>query len=334
MKLALDVMGGDHAPQATVQGALLALAETDPDFGIILVGNEGLIESELDGNSHDRVTIHHAPDVIEMNERASTVLKSKPDSSLVQSVELVHQNEASGCISAGHTGAFLSSALLKLGRIEGARRPALGVHIPTSHGGKILCDVGANPNAKPYHLLQFAIMASLYLDHVEGIQHPRIGLINIGAESNKGSDLYIEAHELLKKELPDFIGNVEGRYLLTSEANVLICDGFVGNTLLKFAESWITVFSDMVKEKISDSVRYKLGANILKPVLDEIREQYDYEEHGGSPLLGVNGVCMVSHGSSSAKAIKNSILAAEKCVTQNLVDDIRQGLAEHNQPKA
>ncbi|MAD51496.1 MAG: phosphate acyltransferase PlsX [Candidatus Marinimicrobia bacterium] len=328
MKIALDAMGGDFAPEAAVHGALDAL-NIDNALELYLVGNEDLIKNFLPSPQPNHIHLIPTTQVVTMHDRGSRVLKEKPDSSLVKGVELLKDGIVDAFVSAGHTGAVLSSAILTLGRIEGAKRPALGAYIPTDKGGKILCDVGANPDAKPNHLMQFAIMASLYLDHVEKIKNPKIGLINIGTEPGKGSELYRQAYDLLKQEFPSFIGNVESRNILTSEADVLICDGFVGNTLIKFAEGWISLFSDMVKNKIDEKLTYKMGAKILYPVLKSINSQYDYEEHGGSPLLGVNGVCIIAHGSSNAKAIKNSISLAKKCVDEKLITDIQIGLTDH-----
>jgi len=328
MKIALDAMGGDLSPEASVHGTLEAL-HADSTLEMYLVGNEDLIKELLPVVQPEQVHLMPTTQVVSMQDRGSRVIKEKPDSSLVRGIELLRDGVVDAFVSAGHTGAVLSSATLLLGRIEGARRPALGAYIPTENGGKILCDVGANPDAKPRHLMQFAIMASLYLDHVENIKNPRIGLVNIGIEPGKGSELYRDAYDLLKQEFPSFIGNVESRNILTSEADVLICDGFVGNIIIKFAEGWISLFSDMVKNKIDEKFSYKLGAKMLYPILQSISSQYDYEEHGGSPLLGVNGVCIIAHGSSNAKAIKNSILLAKKCVTEQLIVDIQVGLAEH-----
>lgn len=328
MKIALDSMGGDFAPEATVYGALDAL-KVDNSLELYLVGNDDLIKNFLPTPLPNHIHFIPTTQVVTMHDKGSRVLKEKPDSSLVKGVELLKDGIVDAFVSAGHTGAVLSSAILTLGRIEGAKRPALGAYIPTDKGGKILCDVGANPDAKPQHLMQFAIMASLYLDHVEKIKNPKIGLINIGTEPGKGSELYRHAYDLLKQEFPSFIGNVESRNILTSEADVLICDGFVGNTLIKFAEGWISLFSEMVKNKIDEKLTYKFGAKMLAPVLKSISGQYDYEEHGGSPLLGVNGVCIIAHGSSNAKAIKNSISLAKKCVDEKLITDIQIGLADH-----
>lgn len=329
MKLVLDAMGGDLAPLAPVHGAMKAIQSTGNDLKIILVGQEKAIKAHLSNPIPEAIEIYHTPDVVTMDDRGSKVLKSKPESSLVKGIQLVKDGIADGFISAGHTGAIVATSLLMLGRTKHVKRPALGAYIHTSTGGKILCDVGANPNAKPHHLLQFAIMAALYLDHVEGVKNPKIGLVNIGEEPSKGSDLYVEAHQLLKRELPNFIGNVEGRHILSTEADVIVCDGFVGNILLKFAEGWISTFGNMIKEKITKKITYKIGAAFLNPVLEEIRSQYDYEEHGGTPLLGINGVCIVAHGSSGPKAIKNSILLGQKCISEALVADITHDISEH-----
>ncbi|MEA1881491.1 MAG: phosphate acyltransferase PlsX [Candidatus Marinimicrobia bacterium] len=329
MKIALDAMGGDLAPRATVQGALDALNKTKDDIHLILVGDKDQIKSELGNASLEQITIFPATEVVTMLDNGSKVFKSKPNSSLVQGIKLVKENKADAFISAGHTGAVMASSLFILGRIPHVKRPALGAYFKTIKGGKILCDVGANPDAKPGHLLQFAIMASVYLDHVEGLKETKIGLINIGEESTKGSKMYLEAHQLLTKELPNFIGNVESKNFFDCEANVLVCDGFVGNTLIKFAEGWISTFSDMVKEKIRGKLSYKVGAALVKPALEEVRTQYNYEEHGGSPLLGVNGIAIISHGSSTPKAIMNSIFVAQKSIKQNLIRDISIGIDDH-----
>ena len=322
-------MGGDLAPQAIIQGAFDAISRSSEDLEIILIGNQDKINSCLDKTLPNQISIHHASEIVSMDDDGSKVFKSKPDSSIVQGLKLVKENNANAFISAGHTGAVMATSLFLLGRIPDVKRPCLGVYIKTQTGGKIICDVGANPDANPEQLLQFAIMASVYLDHVEGIKKPQIGLINIGEESTKGSELYKEAFKLFKTELPNFIGNVESRNLFDCDANVLVCDGFVGNTLIKFAEGWITTFSNLVKEKINNKISYKIGAGLIKPALEEIKNQYDYEEHGGTPLLGVNGIAIVSHGSSTPKAIMNSIFVAQESINQNLIQDISRGIHQH-----
>ena len=321
-------MGGDFAPNAVVQGALDAINKSSKPLNLILVGDETAIRSELAGRENDAIEIVHTDEVVTMDDKGSKVLKSKPNSSLVRGIRMVKEGRADGFISAGHTGAIMSTTLLSLGRIPGVRRPALAAYFPTEKRGKILCDVGVNPDAKPEHLVQFALMASHYYDHVEGFAAPKIGLINIGTEPSKGSELYVETYKLLS-EMPNFVGNIEGRHLLTSEADVLICDGFVGNTLLKFAESWITFFTDEIKNMINEKLSYKIGAGLMRPIFNQLKAKYDYEEHGGTPLLGVNGISIVCHGSSGPKSIMNSILVAQKCIDNNLIADTQKSLAIH-----
>ena len=329
MIIALDAMGGDLAPQAIIQGALDAIDNSSDELKIILVGHQEKIKPFLESTIPNQISIHHASEVVTMDDDGSKVFKSKPDSSIVQGLKLVKENYADAFISAGHTGAVMATSLFLLGRIPHVKRPCLGVYIKTQTGGKILCDVGANPDANPEQLLQFGIMASVYLDHVEGIKKPRIGLINIGEEPTKGSELYKEAFKLFKSELPNFIGNIESRNLFDCNAHVLVCDGFVGNTLIKFAEGWMNTFSSLIKDKINDKISYKIGAGLIKPALEDIKNQYDYEEHGGTPLLGVNGIAIVSHGSSTPKAIMNSIFVAQESIKQNLIQDIASGIDQH-----
>jgi len=328
MRFALDAMGGDFAPHAVVQGALDALNISSNHLSLILVGDETAIRKELNEHDSNSIEIVHTDDVVTMEDKGSKVLKTKPNSSLVRGIKMVKDGEADGFISAGHTGAVMSTSLLSLGRIPGVRRPALAAYFPTEGRGKVLCDVGANPDAKPEHLVQFALMASHYYDHVEGFAAPKIGLVNIGSEPSKGSELYIETYKLLS-EMPNFVGNIEGRSLLTSNADVLICDGFVGNTLLKFSESWINFFTDEMRQKIEEKVSYKIGAGLMKPIFETLRSKYDYEEHGGTPLLGVNGISIVCHGSSGPKSIMNSIFLAQKCIENKLIEDTQKSLAIH-----
>ena len=332
MNIALDVMGGDQAPKAPVKGAIAALSRTQKDIKIILLGDKSIIHQELNGFTSDRLEIIHATEHVTMDDIASKVIKSKSDSSMVKGIHLVKDNKANAFISAGNTGAQMATSILALGRIPHVKRPALSVFFPAITGGKILCDVGANPDVTTEHLLQFAIMSSVYLDHVEGVKNPKVGLINIGEEPSKGSELYQEAYSLLKRELPNFIGNVESRNILVSEADVLVCDGFVGNTIIKFAEGWVASFADMIKKKITSKARYKIGAQMVQPALDEIRNKYDYEEHGGTPLLGINGISIVCHGASTSKAIMNSIILAQKSINEKLIEDISKGINDHLEP--
>jgi len=329
MKFVLDAMGGDGAPKAAVQGALDSLAVTPNYVHLILIGDKNAITNEFKEQIPNRISIHHTTQTVEMHDSGSKIIKNKPDSSIVQGIRLVKNGIADGFISAGHTGAVMTAATLLLGRIPNVKRPALAAYIPSESGGKVICDVGANPDAKPEHLLQFAIMASHYLKFVEKQKNPKIGLVNIGEEPSKGSELYKKANKLLQNELPNFYGNVEGRHLLDSEANVLICDGFVGNTILKFGEGWMNVFYNSIKSGIGSSLRYKIGGLLIKPIFNNIKKKYDYEEHGGTPLLGVNGIAIVCHGSSGPKSFLNSILLAKKCIDNKLIEYTKTELAAH-----
>ncbi|MBO03177.1 MAG: phosphate--acyl-ACP acyltransferase [Candidatus Marinimicrobia bacterium] len=332
MKIVLDVMGGDLSPSAPVLGAIQALKKTRSETQIVLIGNQEVIDKSLDGFTSPNLSIKHTDQSIEATDKASTVVKSKPNSSLVIGLKMLKEKKADAFISAGNTGAQMAASTLILGRIPHVKRPALSVFFPALTGGKILCDVGANPDASASHLLQFAIMSSVYLDHVEGVKNPKIGLINIGEEPSKGSELYQKSHTLLKEEMPNFIGNVESRNIMTTDADVLVCDGFVGNTIIKFAEGWILSFADMIKIKIMSRARYKIGAQMIQPALQEIRNQFDYEEHGGTPLLGVNGISIVCHGSSTSKAIMNSIILAQKSIKEKIIEDISRDIDKHLEP--
>jgi len=329
MKFVLDALGGDNAPHAAIQGAISALSVTPNDVRIILIGDKNKILNSFKGKVPERISIHHTTQTVDMHDSGAKVIKTKPDSAIVQGIRIVKDGKADGFISAGHTGAVITAATLLLGRVPNVKRPALTAYIPSENGGKVICDVGANPDAKPEHLLQFAIMASIYLEFVEKQKNPIIGLVNIGEESTKGSELYKNAYQLLKKELPNFYGNIEGRHLLDSDANVLICDGFVGNTILKFGEGWMNVFYNSIKSGIESSLRYKIGGLLIKPIFNNIKKKYDYEEHGGTPLLGVNGIAIVCHGSSGSKSFLNSILLAKKSIDNKLIEYTKTELAAH-----
>jgi glycerol-3-phosphate acyltransferase PlsX len=248
---------------------------------------------------------------------------------MVSGIKLLKENKADAFISAGNTGAQLAASRLILGKISHVKRPGLAVYFQALNEKKILCDVGANLEVRPEHLLQFAIMSTVYLDHVEGIKNPKIGLINIGEEPSKGTEIYQQTYELLSKELPNFVGNIESRNFFDSQAHVLVCDGFVGNTIMKFAEGCFTTFSEMVRKNIMSKARYKIGAGMIKPALDALRPYYDFEEHGGTPFLGVNGISISCHGASTAKAIMNSIFLAEKSIKKDLINDISIGIDKH-----
>ena len=330
MIVAVDAMGGDFAPQATVQGSIDALNRSkNEELDIILLGDKKRINNILKSQFQKKISIIHCEDEVTMHDSGSKILRTKPNSSMVKGIELLNDNKADAFVSAGNTGAQLAASRLILGKISHVKRPGLAVYFQALNEKKVLCDVGANLEVKPEHLLQFAIMSSVYLDHVEGVKNPKIGLINIGQEPNKGTEVYQDAYELLSSELPNFVGNVESRNFFDSKAHVLVCDGFVGNTIMKFAEGCFSTFSEMVRKNIMSKARYKIGAGMIKPALDALRPYYDFEEHGGTPFLGVNGISISCHGASTAKAIMNSIFLAEKSIKKNLINDISIGIDEH-----
>ena len=329
MKFALDAMGGDYAPKSVVLGALNAIEKSSSPIKIIFLGDRDMILSELKHSNTENIEIIHTNDTVNIKDKSSTVIKKKPNSSLVKGIQLLKENKVDAFVSAGHTGAIMSASLLLLGRIKGIKRPALAAYLPIGKRGKVLCDVGANPDAKPEHLLQSSIMASNYYSYVENFPNPKIGLINIGTEPNKGSELYQETYKLLTKT-PEFIGNIEGRNILTSEADVLICDGFVGNTLLKFAESWVGTFTDEIKSRMDEKISFQVGSKLMKPIFKDLQKRYDYEEHGGTPLLGVNGISIVCHGSSGPKSIMNSIFLAQRCIKNDLLKSTRENISNYS----
>ena len=325
MKIALDAMGGDNAPAIEVEGAVLAAKE----FGIevILVGDKPKIEAELEKYKTKglAISIVHASEIIGMHESPTDAYKQKKDSSLVVGVKLVKDKKADALISAGNTGAVMATALFELGRLRGVARPALGAFFPSKHGRALLLDAGANADCKPKHLQQFAIMGAVYYNDVIKAGSPRVGLLSIGEEETKGNDLTIEAAKLIKATNVKFIGNIEGRDILSDKADVIICDGFVGNVVLKFAESLAKNFFAILKAELSGkSIFISIGAWILKPVFKGIIKKTDYAEYGCAPLLGINGYVFVSHGSSNVKAMKNAFKTAVESVQSKVQDHIAE----------
>ncbi len=322
-------MGGDRAPRTVVQGAILSLQESDGGLDLILTGDESQINGELKNNdSHNgKITLFPTTEVVDMTDKPAQVVKSKPDSSIVAGMRLLKEGGADAFVSAGSTGAILSTALLLLGRIKAVHRPALGVYFPTPQRGLILCDGGANVEVRPVHLYQFAIMASEYMKHVHGVNQPSVGLLNIGVEQTKGQDVYVEAFKLLDENLPQFKGNIESRNMLNGDVDVVVCDGFVGNNIVKFAEGWIGQIHRDVSEELNRRVESEKERLLFIDIFSSVMAKYEYEQYGGVPLLGVNGVCIVCHGASPARAIKNAILTAVKSVQEGLVDSIRKDIS-------
>ena len=305
MKIIVDAMGGDQAPSEIVKGAIDASIEND-DLDLILIGDEKKIKKTLPKNKKlAKYKIHHSSQSVEMNDRPSQIVKQKPDSSIVSGLNLLKSKKAHAFVSAGSTGAILAASLLLLGRIDGVKRPALGVFFPVGEKGIVLCDAGANTEAKPAHLVQFSVMASKYMTQIRGIKNPLTGLLNIGEEETKGTESYIEGHKLMKKCIPSFIGNIESRYLFDGRAQIIVCDGFLGNNIVKIAEGWINHVNNDVSTKLIKNIQSIEEKNKIKSIFAEIMKDFDYEEYGGVPLLGVNGTVIKCHGRSSAKAIKN-----------------------------
>lgn len=326
MKSAVDAMGGDHAPGEIVKGACQA-AEAFPQLELILVGREREIKPFLpNGSQPGNVVIRQAEETVAMGEHPAQAVRSKKDSSIVVATRMVREKEADALVSAGSTGAQMAASLLGLGRIKGVERPAIATVMPTLEGGKLVLDVGANPDAKAEHLLQYARMGSIYAERILGLREPRVGLLNIGGEEGKGNDLTQHAYPLLKASGLNFIGNIEGRDVPYGRADVVVCDGFVGNVLLKTAEGLAGAFFEQIKEKITSSPVRKLGALMVKPGLKEIARSLDYAEYGGAPLLGVNGISIICHGSSKAKAIRNAVRVAKECVQSRFVEEISRAL--------
>lgn len=315
-KIALDAMGGDHAPEEIVIGAIRASRELDVD--IFLVGDRQAIEDCLARHPHQglNLTIVEAEGVVEMEEDA-VVVRRKPKASINVAMNLVKEKQADAVVSAGHSGAAMAAALLRLGRLKGIDRPAIGTVFPTMIPGKsvIVLDVGANVDCKPKYLEQFALMGTVYSQYVLGVPDPKVGLLNIGEEPTKGNTLALQTHELLTNnpQIP-FVGNAEGRDVLSGNFDVIVCDGFVGNIVLKFAEAVGEILLSIVKEELPRGWRGKLGAILLAPNLKRIKQRVDHAEHGGALLFGVDGVCLISHGSSRSGSIFNAIRLAKEAV--------------------
>jgi len=311
MKIAVDAMGGDNAPHAIVAGAVQAARAFG--VGIILVGIEQLIRAELkkypDAQSLP-IEIRNATEVVDMLDSPSTVFRRKKDSSIRVANQLVKSGEAVAVISAGHTGAAMATSLFVLGPLEGVERPAIATYMPTIKGTSIVLDVGANVDCKPNHLLQFAVMGEVFAKYSLKNLNPRVGILSIGEEETKGNELTKEAFKLLTETSLNFIGNVEGRDVLTGKADVVVCDGFIGNVVLKVSEAVAETITSIIRENIGNNLVRKLGYLMMKPAFNILKRRLDYAEYGGAPLLGINGISIISHGRSSDRAIKNAIRVA------------------------
>lgn len=325
MKIVVDAMGGDLGPAVVVKGALEAAREYGVD--IVLVGRQPEIEPELSGPRNGSISIVHAQEVVEMRDHPAVALRSKPNSSIAVGLNLVKEGKADAFVSTANTGAVMATALFTLGRIPGIERPALAIVLPTVTGKVLLIDIGANADCKPSYLRQFAIMGSLYLTKVFGVNSPRVGLLSIGEEETKGNQLVVEAHELLRASKGiNFIGNVEGKDIPAGVADVVVSDGFVGNVVVKLTEALGVFILRILKEELTRGILSKILTLALMPNFRRVLNRIDYAEWGGSPLLGVDGVCIIAHGRSNAKAIKNAIRVAKQATEQSVVAAIKEGV--------
>ncbi|THF81331.1 phosphate acyltransferase PlsX [Cohnella fermenti] len=319
MRIAIDAMGGDHAPQAPVEGALAAAKEW-PDTTLLLVGKPDAIKAHLGDNPPSNITVVEALEKIEADDEPVRAVRRKANSSMVVAGRLVKEGEADAMISAGNTGALMTTGLLVVGRMSGIDRPGLTAILPTVDGvGVVALDLGANMDAKPEHLVQYAIMGSRYRQKVHGIDKPRVGLLNVGTEAAKGNELSKAAFELLSEAPVNFIGNVEARDLLYRNCDVLVCDGFSGNILLKGVEGAAETVFSVLKTELMSSWKSKLAAAILRPNFRRVGKMMDYKRYNGAPLLGVGGLVVKSHGSSNAEATVHAIRQARTAVGNGLI---------------
>jgi glycerol-3-phosphate acyltransferase PlsX len=334
MIIALDVMGGDFAPVSTIEGAISAAKECD--HKIILVGPEKIINDELLKYSKRcnikalNIEIVDAPEIVGMDEHPAKAVRQKKKSSLSVCARLVAEGKADAFVSMGNSGAAMAAALFYLKRIEGVLRPAISTALPTVKGYCVVADMGANVDCTPEYLFQFGIMSSIFCEKVIGIEKPKVGLISIGEESIKGNGLTLEAFDLLKKADINFIGNVEGRDIPRGKVDVVVCDGFVGNVMLKFGEGVAEMILKLVKDELKHHPIAWASLPFLWFAIKDLRKKIDYNEFGGAPLLGVEGVCIIGHGSSKGRAVKNAILAGLRTAEHNLTDEIRKAIAKCN----
>lgn len=330
MKIAVDAMGSDYAPEQIVLGAIEAAKEYQCE--IILVGDQEQIEKVLHKNDINglNISVRHASEVIGMHEHPGAAVRKKKDSSVVVAAKLVKDKECVAAISAGSTGAGVAAALFGLGRIKGIDRPTIATPMPNINGTTVLLDSGANVDSKPRHLLQSAIMGSLYAEYVLGIKTPRVGLLNIGEEETKGNEQALATYPLLRQlKTVNFIGNAEGRDIPRGTVDVVVCDGFVGNVVLKFGEGLAGAILQLIKDTIKGSgLITKLASLMVLPALKTLKKKIDYAEYGGAPLLGVDGCFIICHGSSKAKAIKNAIRVAIEFTDNKVVEHIRENIAK------
>ncbi|MDD3401101.1 MAG: phosphate acyltransferase PlsX [Eubacteriales bacterium] len=332
MRFAIDAMGGDLAPQAVVEGAVRSLVGLDKDVELVLFGDKGAIEDCLRAAEYsgERIKVVHTTEVIDCQEAPTMAIKRKKDSSMVRALQMTASKEADCFISAGSSGAMLAGATLIVKRIKGVKRPALAPLLPTVKGKPVMIlDAGANTDCRPAYLLQFALMGKAYMEQVAGNKEPKIGLLNNGSEQEKGNELTKATYPLMK-ELPiNFIGNFEARDLMSGDVDVVVCDGFDGNILLKTTEGVASAITSMLKVEIMEGMRTKVGGALARPAFARLKKRMDYTEYGGAPLLGINGGVIKAHGSSNSTAIMNAIYQAERLVKGNVTELIAQSVAKY-----
>ncbi len=321
-------MGGDFAPRNVVDGAAEALQESGNRFEILLVGREASVQQELGRFEQNSLScrIVDATEVVDMHDPATAPLKQKRNSSISVGLNLQKNGQADAFVSAGHTGAVMSGSTMILGRIAGIGRPTIGAFFPSEQGVCLLLDAGTNVDCRPQHLYEFALMGSIYASEMLRIERPTVGLLNIGEEPSKGNDVAKDAYKILQQSSLNFVGNVEGRDILRGKANVVVCDGFVGNIVLKFGESVPAFFKSRLKQIAGKSLAARILGAMMRGQLRKALKSMDYEEYGGVPVLGVNGVSIIGHGKSTPKAIKNMILKAEEMVRKNINHHIQEAL--------
>jgi glycerol-3-phosphate acyltransferase PlsX len=323
-------MGGDTGPDVVVPGAIEA-ARRDPDgFGVVLVGDRAKIETVVNrlNSCPPNVEIVHASESIEMSEPPAAAIRKKRDSSIAVAFKMLKDRSVDGLVSAGNTGAVVAGSLVTVGRLHGVSRPAIAMFYPTATGWVVILDIGANSSCTAKNLLQFGVMGSVFAEYHLGVAAPRVGLLNIGEERSKGTDISREAYGLLEESRLNFIGNVEGRDIFGGTADVVVCDGFVGNILLKFGESIVSFTTNVLREEIKKSVRAMIGATLMKRAFSSFRLRLDYAEYGGAPLLGINGVVIISHGKSTVHAIRNAVGMARRLITFDVNRHIEERFAE------
>jgi glycerol-3-phosphate acyltransferase PlsX len=322
VRIAIDAMGGDHAPALIVKGALEAAAQW-PDTELLLVGDTAAIEAHIAGPKPANIIICHADEVIGADDEPVKAVRRKKGASMVVAGQLLREKQADAMLSAGNTGALMATGLLVVGRLDGIERPALAPMMPTMDDiGVLALDLGANMDAKPEHLLQYAIMGSIYRAKVHGMEKPRVGLLNVGTEAKKGNEISKAAYDLIGQAPINFIGNVEARDVLTHNCDVLVCDGFAGNIMLKAMEGAAGSIFTELKGAFGQSLLTKLAAAIMLPKLRTLKKKMDYKEHGGAPLLGLNGLVVKCHGSSDVVAVKNAVRQARIAIQGKLIESI------------